>query len=262
MKRISACGQFSPFSKNISRGKKKHTFFLGPQPFSFDRSRFSSASVRKKAKDFLPGVGFFLFSITHSAVAKREENRKKTHTFSREYSSQEEEEEDMEELSFPSSSSPNASAPGGGGNGNGADEASQQQPQQQFPMPQQQQENNNFFNAMPHHQYFQQPYPQHFNHHHQMHYPSRFLHHQHHHHPFGMQTRGQFSPRARVGDWMCPNNCGLVFSSKTNCFRCGVLKPPGSVRLVTSYPLSSLFFRYVFFSLFFFGRCRRSTTTR
>jgi len=137
-------------------------------------------------------------------------------------------EEDMEELSFPSS--PNASAPGGGGNGNGADEASQQQPQQQFPMPQQQQENNNFFNAMPHHQYFQQPYPQHFNH--QMHYPSRFVHHQHHHHPFGMQTRGQFSPRARVGDWMCPNNCGLVFSSKTNCFRCGVLKPPGSVRFV------------------------------
>ena len=167
----------------------------------------------------------------------------------------------MEELSFPSSSSPNnasSSAPGGG---NGADEGSQQQPQQQFPMPQQQQqENNNFFNAMPHHQYFQQPYPQHFNHH-QMHYPSRFVHHQHHH-PFGMQTRGQFSPRARVGDWMCPNNCGLVFSSKTNCFRCGVLKPPGSVRLFlvflsslsdwfSSYPLSSLFFRYVFFFSFF-----------
>ena len=138
----------------------------------------------------------------------------------------------MEELSFPSSSSPNnatSSAPGGG---NGADEASQQQPQQQFPMPQQQQqENNNFFNAMPHHQYFQQPYPQHFNH--QMHYPqSRFMHHPHHH-PFGNVQRGtQFSPRARVGDWMCPNSCGLVFSTKTNCFRCGVLKPPGSVRLL------------------------------
>jgi hypothetical protein len=174
----------------------------------------------------------------------------------------------MEELSFPSS--PNASAPGGGGNGNGADEASQQQPQQQFPMPQQQQENNNFFNAMPHHQYFQQPYPQHFNH--QMHYPSRFVHHQHHHHPFGMQTRGQFSPRARVGDWMCPNNCGLVFSSKTNCFRCGVLKPPGSVRFVFLsslslsrigfFLLSSLLFVFYirFFFLFFFlyGKCRRS----
>jgi hypothetical protein len=106
-----------------------------------------------------------------------------------------------------------------------------------------------------------------------MHYPSRFVHHQHHH-PFGMQTRGQFSPRARVGDWMCPNNCGLVFSSKTNCFRCGVLKPPGSVRLFlvflsslsdwfSSYPLSSLFFRYVFFSLFFvYGKCRRSNNTQ
>jgi len=167
--------------------------------------------------------------------------------FFRPSSSSSQEEEDMEELSFPSS--PNASAPGGGGNGNGADEASQQQPQQQFPMPQQQQENNNFFNAMPHHQYFQQPYPQHFNHH-QMHYPSRFVHHQHHH-PFGMQTRGQFSPRARVGDWMCPNNCGLVFSSKTNCFRCGVLKPPGSVRLGLVFLLSSLLF--VFSDTFFFS---------
>jgi hypothetical protein len=106
-----------------------------------------------------------------------------------------------------------------------------------------------------------------------MHYPSRFVHHQHHH-PFGMQTRGQFSPRARVGDWMCPNNCGLVFSSKTNCFRCGVLKPPGSVRLFlvflsslsdwfSSYPLSSLFFRYVFFfSFFLHGKCRRSNNTQ
>merc|ERR1719183_1297696 len=120
----------------------------------------------------------------------------------------------MEELSFPPSSSAQTPPPGGA-------------------VDQQQQENNNnsgFFNAMPqmHHQYFQQPYPhQHFNH--QMHYPqSRFMHHPQHH-PFGNVQRGtQFSPRARVGDWMCPNSCGLVFSSKTNCFRCGVLKPPGS----------------------------------
>ena len=129
----------------------------------------------------------------------------------------------MEELSFHPSSSAQTPHPGGA-------------------VDQQQQENNNnnnnnnsgFFNAMPqmHHQYFQQPYPhQHFNH--QMHYPqSRFMHHPHHH-PFGNVQRGtQFSPRARVGDWMCPNGCGLVFSSKTNCFRCGVLKPPGSVRLI------------------------------
>ena len=128
---------------------------------------------------------------------------------------------DMEELSFHPSSSSAQTPPSGGA------------------VDQQQQENNNnnnnnsFFNAMPqmHHQYFQQPYPQHFNH--QMHYPqSRFMHHPHHH-PFGNVQRGtQFSPRARVGDWMCPNSCGLVFSSKTNCFRCGVSKPPGSVRLL------------------------------
>ena len=184
--------------------------------------------------------------------------------FFRPSSSSSQEEEDMEELSFPSSS-PNASAPGGG-NGNGADEASQQQPQQQFPMQQQQQqqlENNNFFNAMPHHQYFQQPYPQHFNHH-QMHYPSRFVHHQHHH-PFGMQTRGQFSPRARVGDWMCPNNCGLVFSSKTNCFRCGVLKPPGSVRLGLVFLLSSLLFVFsdtFFFSFFYVSKIQHGERKR
>ena len=132
-----------------------------------------------------------------------------------------EENKDMEELSFHPSSSSAQTPPSGGA------------------VDQQQQENNNnnnnngFFNAMPqmHHQYFQQPYPQHFNH--QMHYPqSRFMHHPHHH-PFGNVQRGtQFSPRARVGDWMCPNSCGLVFSSKTNCFRCGVLKPPGSVRLL------------------------------
>ena len=132
-----------------------------------------------------------------------------------------EENKDMEELSFHPSSSSAQTPPSGGA------------------VDQQQQENNNnnnnngFFNAMPqmHHQYFQQPYPQHFNH--QMHYPqSRFMYHPHHH-PFGNVQRGtQFSPRARVGDWMCPNSCGLVFSSKTNCFRCGVLKPPGSVRLL------------------------------
>jgi len=125
----------------------------------------------------------------------------------------------MEELSFHPSSSAQTPPPGG-----------------DQPTHQQQENNNNnnngFFNAMPqmhHHQYFQQPYPQHFNH--QMHYPqSRFMHHPH---PFGNVQRGtQFSPRARVGDWMCPNSCGLVFSSKTNCFRCGVLKPPGSVRLI------------------------------
>ena len=153
----------------------------------------------------------------------------------------------MEELSFHPSSSSAQTPPSGGA------------------VDQQQQENNNnnnngFFNAMPqmHHQYFQQPYPQHFNH--QMHYPqSRFMHHPHHH-PFGNVRRGtQFSPRARVGDWMCPNSCGLVFSSKTNCFRCGVLKPPGSVRLLPlhlcvrrerldefSLSFSLLVLRYVF----------------
>ena len=159
-----------------------------------------------------------------------------------------EENKDMEELSFHPSSSSAQTPPSGGA------------------VDQQQQENNNnnnnngFFNAMPqmHHQYFQQPYPQHFNH--QMHYPqSRFMHHPHHH-PFGNVQRGtQFSPRARVGDWMCPNSRGLVFSSKTNCFRCGVLKPPGSVRLLPlhlcvrrerleefSLSFSLLVLRYVF----------------
>ena len=141
----------------------------------------------------------------------------------------------MEELSFPSSSGAAATVtPSGPSTTTTSEEQQQQQQQQQhFASPHQQQQNqqqeNNFFGAMPH-QYFQQPYPQHFNH--QMHhYPSRFG--MHHQHPFGMHSsspRGQFSPRARVGDWMCPNGCGLVFSSKTNCFRCGVLKPPGSVR--------------------------------
>ena len=138
----------------------------------------------------------------------------------------------MEELSFPSSSGAAATVTPSGPSTTTSEEQQQQQ-QQHFASPHQQQQNqqqeNNFFGAMPH-QYFQQPYPQHFNH--QMHhYPSRFG--MHHQHPFGMHSsspRGQFSPRARVGDWMCPNGCGLVFSSKTNCFRCGVLKPPGSVR--------------------------------
>ena len=37
----------------------------------------------------------------------------------------------------------------------------------------------------------------------------------HHHH--------RNAPRA--GDWLCPNGCGNVYASKTQCFRCGVHKP-------------------------------------
>jgi len=29
----------------------------------------------------------------------------------------------------------------------------------------------------------------------------------------------------RVGDWLCPNGCGNVYSSKQSCFRCGMMKP-------------------------------------
>jgi|TARA_B100001142_G_C14157932_1_gene587274 RNA-binding protein FUS len=38
---------------------------------------------------------------------------------------------------------------------------------------------------------------------------------------------GGFS-NVRPGDWSCPNGCGNVFASKSNCFRCGVPKPEGA----------------------------------
>jgi hypothetical protein len=75
-------------------------------------------------------------------------------------------------------------------------------------------------------------------------YPTTLHHHQdrigYHHanhgfirHSTNDQMRQQYQPRARVGDWMCPNQCGLVFSSKSNCFRCGIAKPFGSVSFDT-----------------------------
>jgi RNA-binding protein FUS len=40
--------------------------------------------------------------------------------------------------------------------------------------------------------------------------------------------RERAAPSRRPGDWDCPAGCGLVFASKSNCFRCGVAKPEGA----------------------------------
>jgi RNA-binding protein FUS len=40
--------------------------------------------------------------------------------------------------------------------------------------------------------------------------------------------RERSAPSRRPGDWDCPAGCGLVFASKSNCFRCGVAKPEGA----------------------------------
>ena len=44
----------------------------------------------------------------------------------------------------------------------------------------------------------------------------------------GGGSRGGGFSNVRPGDWSCPNGCGNVFASKSNCFRCGVPKPEGA----------------------------------
>ena len=44
----------------------------------------------------------------------------------------------------------------------------------------------------------------------------------------GGGSRGGGFSNVRPGDWSCPNGCGNVFASKSNCFRCGVAKPEGA----------------------------------
>lgn len=31
----------------------------------------------------------------------------------------------------------------------------------------------------------------------------------------------------KPGDWVCPKGCGMVFASKSSCFKCGTPKPGG-----------------------------------
>jgi hypothetical protein len=35
-------------------------------------------------------------------------------------------------------------------------------------------------------------------------------------------------PELRPGDWQCPAGCGVVFASKSICFRCAAPKPEGA----------------------------------
>jgi len=48
---------------------------------------------------------------------------------------------------------------------------------------------------------------------------------------FGGGSKGSFGGGSKgggkAGDWECPKGCGMVFASKSSCFKCGTPKPGG-----------------------------------